>query len=253
MDAESASWSPDKSEIVFDSVYSYLQGAPISSVNTMQADGSNVKTISPSGSSRHLPAWSPDGLKIANSKFFITQCGDGQCSYFTLFTFNPDGSRDTQISFSPDRGYDLLPRWFPDGERIAFLRNETGFFHIYSGDIVKGTVTEYNIDQNPLYMPWFSLSPDAGGIVYSHDLSRDYYHAGREIFIFDIKSGREMQLTANNYPDDNPCFSPDGRQIIFASFGDTDETSGMFVMNADGSDLHRISSSQYGDMPMQWR
>ena len=40
----------------------------------MNADGSNVNRISPGASSRHFPAWSPDGSKIANSNYFAALC-----------------------------------------------------------------------------------------------------------------------------------------------------------------------------------
>ena len=253
--AMSADWSPDKSKIVFDSVNSYLQGLPVCSINIMDADGSHIKQVSPGATSRHFPAWSPDGKKIANSKYFVTSCARSSipCKYFTLFTFNQDGSEDGQITFAPSDSYQVLPRWFPDSKRIAFLDNETGFYEIWSGDITSNSdLTKYNIESNPTYMPWFSLSPDATKITYSHDSSRDYYHMGREIFIFDIVTGETTQLTKNDYADDNPCFSPDGKQIVFASFGDTEETSGMFIVDIDGTNIKQISS-QYGDMPMKWR
>jgi len=256
--AMSADWSPDKSKIVFDSVDSYLQGSPICRISTMNANGSNVKRISPGASSRHFPAWSPDGSKIANSWYFVGKGTpeDLTDKTFELFTFNPDGAEDGHVKFSRYTGLQLLPRWFPDSRRIAYLDSETGNFEIYSGDIITGDTSKYNIESNSNghnnYMPWFSLSPDATKIVYSHDLSRDYWLSGRELFLFDVNSGQSIQLTRNEYADDNPCFSPDGKKIVFASFGDTKENSGMFIMDIDGTSLKQISS-QYGDMPMKWR
>jgi len=253
--AMSADWSPDKSKIVFDSVRTYLQGLPVSFINIMDADGSHIKQVSPRASSRHFPVWSPDNNIIANSRYYVEICGGRPipCKYFTLFTFNQDGSEDVQIAFAPSNSYQVLPRWFPDSKHIAFLDNQTGFYEIWSGDITSNSdLTKYNIESNPTYMPWFSLSPDATKIAYSHDSTRDYYHIGRELFIFNTTTGETTQLTKNDYADDNPCFSPDGKQILFGSFGDTEQTSGMFIVDINGKNLKQISS-QYGDMPMKWR
>ena len=75
---------------------------------------------------------------------------------------------------------------------------------------------------------------------------------GGNYLFFNTTTGATAQLTNNDYADDNPCFSPDGKQIVFASFGDTKETSGMFTADINGKNLNQISS-QYGDMPMEWK
>jgi Tol biopolymer transport system component len=249
----SADWSPDKSAIVFDSVDSYLLGYPVCHISTMNADGSNIKRISPGASSRHFPAWAPDGIKIANSKYFAAACMRVvPCKYFQLFSFNKEGAEDGPVVFSTDNGNQLLPRWFPDSKRVAFLNFGTGYYEIYSGDLVTGDTIKFNVQNNTSYMPWFSLSPDGTRIVYSHDLSRDGMHTGRELYLFDINTGVELQLTQNDYADDNPCFSPDGKQVLFTSFGSTEETSGMFIMDIDGKNVKKIPS-KYGDMPMKWK
>jgi Tol biopolymer transport system component len=251
--AMSADWSPDKSKIVFDAVDSYLAGLPVCHISTMNADGSNVSRISPGASSRHYPTWSPDGSKIANSKYFVAACNHATpCKYFQLFSTNQSGTEDGPAKFSNETGYQLLPRWFPDSKRIAYLDFETGFYEIHSGDIVTGDTIKYDVESNTAYMPWFALSPDGTRIVYSHDLSRDYMHSGRELFIFDITTGETIRLTNNDYADDNPCFSRDGKQIAFASFGNSEETSGMFIMDLDGKSVNKIPSKS-GDMPMKWK
>ena len=258
INAMSADWSPDKSKIVFDSTNNLLGGKPICSIYVMDADGSDVKRISPDGSSRHFPAWSPDDKKIVYSKYYPSRCAPDVCYPFSLFTFGPDGNEDKQVIFSGSASNHILPRWFPDSKHVAFLDNELGLTAIWSGDIsTDGDLMKYNTSNNPigynsLYMTWFSLSPDATKIVYSHAFSQDYYRSNRELYIFDVTSGETTQLTKNDYADDNPCFSPDGKQILFSSFGATEKTTGMFIMDINGTNIKQIPS-QYGDMPMKWR
>jgi len=250
-----ADWSPDKSKIVCDSVNGSTYGFPTCALYVMNADGSDMKKISPGGQSRHYPDWSPDGSKIVNCGYFTAQCphpSSTPCKFFALYSSAQDGSVDQLLKLSPERPYDVLPRWLPDGKRIAFLRNESGYFGVYSGDINSGDSAKYNIESNLTYMPWFSLSTDATRIAFSHDFSKDYYHKGREIFVFDIGTGESLRLTNNDYCDDYPCFSPDGKQVLFASSGDTEATWGMFVIDIDGKNLKKIPS-KYGDLPMKWK
>ena len=51
-----------------------------------------------------------------------------------------------------------------------------------------------------------------------------------------------MQLTNTQAIDTAPCYSPDGRQIVFES--DRDGSQQIYVMNADGSNQRRVSSGQ---------
>src|SRR5207244_33978 len=55
-----------------------------------------------------LPAWSPDGAKIA----FVSD-RDGYNDNYEIYVMNADGSSVTRLTNSP--GYDLVPAWSPDG------------------------------------------------------------------------------------------------------------------------------------------
>ncbi len=62
------------------------------------------------------------------------------------------------------------------------------------------------------------------------------------IYTMDLRSRRTTQLTRTPAIDTAPCYSPDGRQIVFES--DREGSQQIFVMNADGSGQRRISSGQ---------
>src|SRR5208282_1369267 len=62
------------------------------------------------------------------------------------------------------------------------------------------------------------------------------------IYTLDLRTHRATQLTDTAAIDTSPCYSPDGAQIVFNS--DRGGSQQLYVMNADGSNPHRIS---FGD------
>ncbi|KAB2848549.1 MAG: Tol-Pal system protein TolB, partial [Hyphomicrobiaceae bacterium] len=58
----------------------------------------------------------------------------------------------------------------------------------------------------------------------------------------DLRSRRARKLTDGRAIDTGPCYSPDGRRIVFES--DRDGTQQLYIMNADGSGVRRITPNE---------
>jgi Tol biopolymer transport system component len=110
-----AAWSPDGSKIAF--VKDYF--SPNAQIYVMSSDGSNPVNLTNSIFACRHPAWSPDGSKIAYD------------SSAEIFTMNPDGSNQTQISTTPYVFFNEDPAWSPDGSKIAFTSYRDGNAQIY--------------------------------------------------------------------------------------------------------------------------
>ena len=83
-----------------------------------------------------------------------------------------------------------------------------------------------------------AVSPDGQSVVFT---------ARGDLWRVDAAGGTAIPLTVDDDWNGYPVWSRDGSQIAFASdrFGDLD----VFVMNADGSDLRRLTFHSAGDYP----
>src|SRR5947207_1735263 len=62
-----------------------------------------------------------------------------------IFTVNPDGSGETQLTFD-DSGHSSAPDWSPEGTRIAFQGDLTGEWQIYVMDADGGNRQQLTFD-----------------------------------------------------------------------------------------------------------
>jgi Tol biopolymer transport system component len=105
-----------------------------------------------------------------------------------------------------------------------------------------------------------ALASSAGAtghaLRYTLTYEQRYHFADQssELFTVSLSTGRPRQLTHNKAYDDRPAWSPDGRELAFIS--DRGPLGGyeLFVMAADGSDVHQLTpdSSGGGNLDPAW-
>ena len=101
-----------------------------------------------------------------------------------------------------------------------------------------GFTTLTNYAATPLWMRDIQISPDGTEIAFCYK---------GDIYKVPAKGGAATQLTTQDSYESNPIWSPDGRQIAFASdrYGNFD----VFVMPANGGAAQRLTTNSTGETP----
>ena len=118
IDDSAPTWSPDGTRIAFSSARSVRPGVDFNNVEiyVMNADGSNPTRVTNSPVFDGLPAFSPDGARLAYSSH-----PDG-VNQFEIRSIKIDGTDDRLLTRTgPNNVSNNLFAWSPDGSQIAFI------------------------------------------------------------------------------------------------------------------------------------
>ncbi|MGB6670129.1 MAG: hypothetical protein WBE73_17410, partial [Candidatus Acidiferrum sp.] len=181
------------------------------------------------------PHWSPDGKWLA----FQGSVGEKH----GLLLARADGSDITSLAAMhgtnsplPGEGEDIT--WSPDSKQVAF---------------VSSTPDERAAEASgdPMVITRYLYKPDAGeGMTRFNDNQRLH------IFAVDLATKKVRQLTQGIYDEHSIDWSPDGKEILFASNHEPNQDEffnyDIFALNVTDGSIRRLTATEYNEYEPLW-
>jgi Tol biopolymer transport system component len=221
----------------------------------MNADTTGGKLLTPDASAElQDTSWSPDGKKIA---FFASRRQDSDLLskyripyHSLLYAMDPGGGNQKRLLDFPVSSFE----WSPDSREMLYVSayedpqhndpavlngTRTPMSAVYVLNIKTGNQRRLTSFGQNCSGAW---SPDGTQIALSFGTGKS-----SDIFVVSLDGKHARRLTDSKSVYIRPKWSPNGVAIAFVSIGVPDAgdpTPGAYVINADGTNLRRISDKQ---------
>ena len=211
------------------------------------------------------PRWSPDGKWLA---FLSNRLEDKN----QIFAIDPSGGEAQQLTKSETAISNFA--WSEDGKTIAYTATEPAsqplkdrkdyygdydvvregysYVHLWTIDIAEAMKTplvgKQRTKKKDFSIDSFAWSPDGTSIVFSATINPDLIQGvTSDIYLLKLNDDSVRKIAATPGPDNNPRFSPDGKQIVFSSaMGNTKffaSNSRLAVVSVNGGAPRSITDS----------
>ena len=230
-------WRPDGHRIAFD----FFQRDGSEQIATMRRNGGDLQVITSGEGIHEVPSYSPSGRRLV---FDASHQDPSSPSFQThLWVMRADGSDAHRLAMTSS-GFDVEPRYAPNGRWIAFDRLKPIPNGQLQAAFLVSTTGRHRVRR---LTPWRfgaehpTWSPDSRGILYNSP-------EGTIQKIRPAGTGRRTIVAASaGFGGHKPWYSPDGTKILFMC--DNQGTllkppknfnQDICVMNADGSKIVHV-------------
>jgi Tol biopolymer transport system component len=282
-----ASWSPDGTKILFDSMASNLvpndtNDAPdvfVKDLTTgaVERVSTDAKGQQVHGSQSNVPSWSPDGTRVAFDSYapdlvpndtnadkdvFVKTLATGAIQRISVDSKGRQCAKDSRF-----------PTWSPDGRRVMFSSScalvpddtnrsiDAYVKTLSSGKVERVSTSSSGRQGNRWSLPdgWSSDGTRVSFISESTDLVPDDTNKAEDVFVKNLATGQLQRVSTDaqggqaSKGSANSMWSPDGKQIAFTSAApdlvaaDTNGLDDAFVKTLASGDIQRVSVTSEGE------
>lgn len=179
-----------------------------------------------------------------------------------IYLFARPGAAPRRLTTDPALDYN--PVVSPDGRWLVFTSERTGNPDLYALDLLQPG-TPVQLTHSDAMEDAADFSPDGSRLVFVSSRTGD-----PDVYTMAFDPNRPaaveapVNLTRNRAGDYNPAFSPDGTQILFSSSRSAEdvasgpsaaagyEASELYLMQADGMDVRRVTENEGWDGSPAW-
>ena len=143
---------------------------------------------------------------------------------------------------------EVLPEFLVNENRVVFVSDRADgstwqlwtmqIGQTHTNEIIAMNLQQITFDEGDKSQP--DWSPDGSKVIYCAPASEG---AKNQIWLLDLaeKNSQPIMLTDLAGSNFDPAWSPDGKRIAFANFGRYTDVYALYVMDADGKNLKRLS------------
>ena len=174
-------------------------------VSVPAEEGAVYHLTTSSESHERIPAWSPNGEKIA---YVSDATGEYQIH---LMDANDPTKDEVLTSFST--GYPTSIKWMPNSESLLFSTTKNDIYHL---NISTKELKKILDGKGRRISSNVSILKDGSWIAYSAETENTM----SAIYLYNVAEGKSYPVTSNWYSASSPLFSEDGKYLFFTSSRD---------------------------------
>lgn len=195
--------------------------------------GRHLRQLTDAPGNSVIADWTPDGRMIVFDSDRVTKGCDDEACNVEIFIMDADGSNETRLTHNPT--FDGGPAVSPDGQWIAFESFRAGHSDLFLMRIDGSHLVQLTDDEPYDLDP--TWSPDGRWLAFvsNREADRDSVYKMR------VDGSHLSRVTPLRLRGGAPDWSPDGEEIVFANNADVEGTADIFTIDADGSDLTRLT------------